>query len=176
MGKNKKSGLRHRHSGRLEGKALFLGFLTTFLTVIMFSAITNGLSINTGNLLGTGASGTLIQVFCNIYNTISTFIFILALMLMVLGGAIYAGAHLLPAQSRGQFQGYAMGMVIGGVIGVIIVIAAPYIIGVLESVQAGNGGILGAANNALGNIINGGNPCNNLGSLINTGTGGIISA
>ena len=101
-------------------------------------------------------------MLCTVYNQVSTIIFVLAITLIVVGGAIYAGAHLLPAQTRGQFQGYAMGMVVGGVIGVIIVIAAPFIIGELE-------GINNAANSNSGSTgaTNTGNPC----AGVNGGTG-----
>ena len=76
---------------------------------------------------GTGNSAVM-ETICNIFNTIKNVIFILGLALMVLGGAIYAGANLMPSQSRGAFQGYGMAMVVGGIIGVAIAVAAPFIL------------------------------------------------
>jgi hypothetical protein len=141
MGKKKK-GVKAIGRG-----AAFLGFLTTFSIVVMFATLTAGQNLGNGNSSGANA---VTQVLCNVYNQVSSIIFVLALCLMVVGGAIYAGSHLLPAQTRGQFQGYAMGMVVGGVIGVIIVIAAPFIIGQLIKVnqQANNSmnGNLGTTN------------------------------
>ncbi|MGC8495991.1 MAG: hypothetical protein ACP5MX_02175 [Candidatus Micrarchaeia archaeon] len=70
---------------------------------------------------------------CNLYNTVHSVIFILGLTLMILGGALYAGAHVMPSQSKGTLQGYAMGMVLGGVIGVIIAVISPYILQLITS-------------------------------------------
>ena len=63
----------------------------------------------------------------NITNIIYSAIFIVGLMLMILGGALYAGAHIMPGQSKGTLQGYGMGMILGGIVGVIVAIFAPYI-------------------------------------------------
>ncbi|MGC8649247.1 MAG: hypothetical protein ACP5UN_03470 [Candidatus Micrarchaeia archaeon] len=63
----------------------------------------------------------------NVYNTVDTAIFIIGLMLMLLGGALYAGAHIMPGQSKGILQGYGMGMILGGVVGVIIAVLLPYL-------------------------------------------------
>jgi hypothetical protein len=68
---------------------------------------------------------------CSVYNTVVGVIFILALVLIVLGGALFAGSNMLPAQTKGQIQGYGMSMVIGGIIGIVIFFIAPFILGVL---------------------------------------------
>ncbi|MGC8687213.1 MAG: hypothetical protein ACP5RM_00745 [Candidatus Micrarchaeia archaeon] len=68
------------------------------------------------------------NAICSVYSTVYAVIFILGLTLMILGGALYAGAHVMPGQSKGTIQGYAMGMVLGGVIGVIIAVISPYLL------------------------------------------------
>ena len=73
---------------------------------------------------------------CPIYVAVNTGIFILGLTLMILGGALYAAAHIMPASSKGSMQGYGMGMIIGGVIGVAIAETAPYILGLLTSTSS----------------------------------------
>ncbi len=72
---------------------------------------------------------------CVIYGIVHTVIFVLGLALMILGAALYAAAHIMPGQAKGSFQGYGMGMIIGGVIGVIIAFSAPYLL----SLIAGSG-------------------------------------
>jgi hypothetical protein len=67
---------------------------------------------------------------CNIYDTVSTVVFILALTVMLLGGALYAGSQVLPGSTRGTVQGYAMSMILAGVVGSIIALAAPWLIGI----------------------------------------------
>ncbi len=48
---------------------------------------------------------------CSIYNIIHTVIFVIALALMVLGGAIYAVSHATGGM-KGTLQGYAMGLIL----------------------------------------------------------------
>ncbi|MCW6159729.1 MAG: hypothetical protein LVQ95_01410 [Candidatus Micrarchaeales archaeon] len=77
-----------------------------------------------------GPSNSANSVICNtyfLYSTIDTAIFIVGLVLMLLGGAMYAGSHMMPGQSKGTMQGYGMGMVLGGVIGVVIAVVAPFL-------------------------------------------------
>lgn len=78
------------------------------------------------------ASGQSVSGVCNaifgIYSDVETVIFVLALVLIVLGGGLYAGSNLLPSQTKGQIQGYGMSMIIGGVVGILIYFLAPYIL------------------------------------------------
>ncbi len=103
---------------------------------------------------GTGssaASSAVMKTICNIFNTIKEVIFVLGLALMILGGAIYAGANLMPSQSRGGFQGYGMAMIIGGIIGVAIAVAAPFILNTIVSASGASGSYV-----ASGSITGGG--------------------
>ena len=88
----------------------------------------------------TGASGVAsgaTNAICQVFNTVRNIIFLLGLTLMILGGALYAGANIMPSQSKGGFQGYGMAMIVGGVIGVAIAVAAPFVLNLL--VTAGGG-------------------------------------
>jgi hypothetical protein len=89
-----------------------------------------------------GANSAVMETICSVFTTIKDVIFILGLALMVLGGAIYAGANLMPSQSRGAFQGYGMAMVIGGIIGVAIAVAAPFILNTIVGASGAGGQIL----------------------------------
>ncbi|MFI5412380.1 MAG: hypothetical protein ACHQX1_00630 [Candidatus Micrarchaeales archaeon] len=71
-----------------------------------------------------------IAAICNVYTAVNVIVFILALTLMILGGALYAGAQILPGSSRGMVQGYAMGLVLGGVAGAIIAMIAPFVLSI----------------------------------------------
>jgi hypothetical protein len=71
------------------------------------------------------------SIYC-VFQTVQTAIFILGVALMLLGGALYAGAHLLPGSSKGSLQGYGMGMILGGIIGVIIAVLSPYILQIIS--------------------------------------------
>ncbi len=111
---------------------LFTARIGQYRMVLTLLALLGSLIVST-----TVAQNTPCSAILTVYNSVENIIFILGLTLMILGGALYAGSHLLPTQTRGQLQGYGMGMIIGGVIGVIIVIAAPYILDII-SPGAGN--------------------------------------
>ncbi len=91
----------------------------------------------------TGVTGVTSQI-CGIVNTIRTVVGVLAIALFIAGGAIYAVAHLLPAAGnvRAGAQGWSMAMIVGGVIGLVLVIIAPFIVNMVVgfSGTAGAGG------------------------------------
>ncbi|MEM0086906.1 MAG: hypothetical protein QW774_02660 [Candidatus Micrarchaeaceae archaeon] len=90
------------------------------------------------NFLGTAlfadntmsANQLLSSQLCGIVNGVRAIIGIIALVMFLVGGVLYAIAHFLPTagQVKGSLQGWAMGMIIGGIVGLILVIIAPYII------------------------------------------------
>ncbi len=86
------------------------------------------------------ATNTVQNVLCGVITSISQILSILALMLFILGGTLYAFAHFLPAAGnfRGNLQGWGMGMLMGGIIALILYIAAPFIINQIISVNTGS--------------------------------------
>ena len=110
------------------------GLLLVGISVLLaLGLVTFGATVNNGAGTTGVASTTIVNVICQVFNTIKSIIFILGLTLMILGGALYAGANLMPSQTRGSFQGYGMAMIIGGVIGVAIAVAAPFILNIIIS-------------------------------------------
>ena len=71
------------------------------------------------------------STLCSVYNLVHNVIFLLGLVLMVLGAALYASGTLAPTLPKGAIQGYGMGMIMGGVGGVIITLLAPFVLGML---------------------------------------------
>jgi hypothetical protein len=112
--------------------------LATYARFILLAVSVLGLfgTLATSQTTASGATSAL----CVVFNTVRNIIFLLGLTLMILGAAIYAGANIMPAQSKGGFQGYGMAMIIGGVVGVAIAIAAPFVLNLL--VQSAGGGVL----------------------------------
>ncbi len=101
-----------------------------------------------------------------IYYDADTIIYVLALMLMTLGAAIYAGANIAPSHFKGNFQSYGMGMIIGGVIAVIIGLLAPFILGSLT------GGVFQPAVNSVAQSCGFPSPGGGLGTGGGGGSGG----
>jgi hypothetical protein len=78
---------------------------------------------------------TLTSQLCNIIVGVRTVIGVIALVMFLLGGILYAVGHFMPAAGnvKASMQGWAMGMILGGVIGVILVLVAPFLVGILLS-------------------------------------------
>ncbi|MDE1851206.1 MAG: hypothetical protein KGH69_00770 [Candidatus Micrarchaeota archaeon] len=81
-------------------------------------------------LASAAASTSISQQLCGIVDTIRSIIGILALLLFIAGGALYAVAHVMPAAGnlKGNLQGWSVGMIVGGVVGLIIVLTAPWVL------------------------------------------------
>ncbi|MEM0149497.1 MAG: hypothetical protein QXW10_01215 [Candidatus Micrarchaeaceae archaeon] len=97
---------------------LFLGFIAT-MTAAQNSVVS-----------------TVTSQICIIYTVVHTAIFILGLALMIGGAALYAASHVMPGQSKSTLQGYGMGMILGGIIGVIIAEIAPFLLGLIMGSSA----------------------------------------
>ena len=53
---------------------------------------------------------------------------VIALGLFVLAGVVYAIGQVFDIQTRQKAQGWAMAMIVGGIIGVLIVVLAPWLV------------------------------------------------
>lgn len=95
-----------------------------------------GTGTNTGS---TSVVDTLTSQLCGIVNGVRTVIGVIALVMFLVGGTLYAVGHFMPAagQIKASMQGWAMGMILGGVIGVILVILAPFIISTILNFGSG---------------------------------------
>lgn len=80
-----------------------------------------------------GASTSVTSALCQVYDTIRNVVFLLGITLAVLGGVVYAVSSMMPSSHKGSMQGYGMGMIIGGILGVVIAVAAPYILNLIVS-------------------------------------------
>ena len=100
-----------------------------YLLILTFAGMFATMAFATGNAPSTAVSSSL----CSIITTIQTVVGVIALALFILGGAMYAIAHMLPAAGnlRGNLQGWSLGMIVGGIVGLIIVLIAPGLINVI---------------------------------------------
>ena len=76
-------------------------------------------------------SNAIVNALCSIYDEVHSIVFLLSILLVIFGAAIYAFGHVMPGAHKGQFQGYGMGIVIGGIVGTIIAVIVPYILKII---------------------------------------------
>jgi hypothetical protein len=106
------------------------------------------------------------NVLCNIITSISQILSILALMLFILGGTLYAFAHFLPAAGnfRGNMQSWGMGMLMGGIIALILYTLAPFIVNQIILVNSQSQGTnAGNTSQVIAPVLSGGT-CTGVGS------------
>ena len=89
---------------------------------------------------------------CGLVNGVRDVVGALAIALFLMGGALYAIAHLLPTslEYRKSLIGWAQAMIIGGLIGFIVVILAQPIVNLFATIA---GGIPGANNSVPASLI-----------------------
>ena len=95
------------------------------MSLMLISGLMSVLTVSQTN--GPVAQGV-IGSTCSLYSTIHAVLFVVGLTLIIVGAALYAGSHILPGGLKGSAQGYGMGMIVGGVVGVILALAAPFIL------------------------------------------------
>ncbi len=107
--------------------------ITRTLRFLYIAVMMGSLSASLVASQNTGA--TISASLCGIVGQISEVIGVLALLLFIVGGTMYAAAHLLPAAGnlRGNLQGWSMGMIVGGVVGLILVLLAPSLLNIIAS-------------------------------------------
>jgi hypothetical protein len=98
----------------------YMFFATTFLGVVFGG----------GKSGGDSGLTAVSSAFCALVGEVRGIIALFAVVMFLIGGVLYAIAHFLPSagQFRGNLQGWAMGMILGGIVGVILVIIAQPIV------------------------------------------------
>ncbi len=147
---------------------------------LLFGCISPSLAAQASGI----SSGIQIQI-CALIGIISSVIGILAIFLFVFGAILYAVAHMLPAAGnfKGSAQGWGMGMLIGGVIGVILYLLSSFIIYRLASFSAGgaipaitqvNCNAIGASASSPASTVSGSSPSaatgSNIGAILSQST------
>jgi hypothetical protein len=72
--------------------------------------------------------GLPVSLLCSVYSAVHNVIFLLCILLMMFGAAMYASGHAMPGAHKTQFQNYGMGLIIGSLIGVTLAVLAPFIL------------------------------------------------
>jgi len=72
----------------------------------------------------------------SLVDLIKSIVPVVALGLFVLAGLVYAIGQVFDAQTRQKAQSWAMSMIVGGIIGVLLVIVAPWLVNFLLGFSA----------------------------------------
>jgi len=105
-----------------------INYLKLLVSLILVSQISS--------LAFAQAASLLSSVFQSIVTIVQTIIGVFAIALFMIGGILYAAAHFMPAagQIRANMQGWAMGMILGAIVGLILVIIAPYLVSFIKGI------------------------------------------
>ncbi len=157
---------------RLSGLGIKLWAVLAVLGISAGLLTLSAAQIQIGSSSSSGVNGGLTSAICLVFSTVRNIIFILGLTLLILGGALYAGANLMPSSQKGGFQGYGMAMIIGGVIGVAIAVAAPFILNLVVSTNSNASGLTISSSQSSGTGI--GSFSNNVCGYTGGGGSGIL--
>ena len=114
-------------------------------------------TLGTGGLGSLGGSSPNTQgintSLCHVIQGVQQVVAVVSILLFVLGGLMYAIAHMMPAagQLRGNLQGWSMGMIVGGIVGLILVLLAPGLVGfIVANGQQAGGAVTSATCSSFG--------------------------
>jgi hypothetical protein len=78
------------------------------------------------------SSANIIGIICNTYTAVDYFLFGFSIVLILIGGAIYASSHITEGTTKLIEQNYGAAMILGGVVGILLAILSPYLVSILS--------------------------------------------
>ena len=82
-------------------------------------------------------ASTINEQLISLVNMLRSIVPVIALGLFVFAGIVYAVGQVFDVQTRQKAQNWAMAMIVGGIIGIIIVIIAPWLVDFLLGFSSG---------------------------------------
>jgi len=86
-------------------------------------------------------SSNITSQLCNIKSLINAIIPTVALIMFLLAGLIYAAGQTFGAEMKAKSQGWAMSLLVGGIIGIVIAVMAPWLVNLFIGMQGDTGGL-----------------------------------
>ena len=83
------------------------------------------------NVIYAANEANITKAICCVYNTVNDVLPVIAFVLMVLAGAVYAAGQFFGAEMRAKAVGWAMNMITGAIIGLILNAVLPSILSYL---------------------------------------------
>lgn len=94
------------------------------LSLLALPALAGAAFAATGSQIGSNITSQLIELVKLLQGIVP----VVALGLFVFAGVVYALGQIFDVQTRQKAQNWAMAMIVGGVIGILIVIIAPFLV------------------------------------------------
>jgi len=87
------------------------------------------------NVIYANNTANITNAICCVYNTVNDVLPVLAFVLMILAGAVYAAGQFFGAEMRAKAVGWAMNMITGAIIGLILNAVLPSVLSSLSSTK-----------------------------------------
>jgi len=84
-----------------------------------------------------GTASTISSALCDIQNLIKGVLPTLALIMFFLAAVAYAAGQAFGAEMKAKAQGWAMSLIVGGMVGIILAVIAPFIVNVFAGMMGG---------------------------------------
>lgn len=91
--------------------------LPVFLALVMFG----GLAVAAATSVAVGITSSL----CQIRDMLTTIIPTVALIMLLMAGLVYAAGQAFGAEMKAKAQGWAMSLLVGAIIGLLLAVLAP---------------------------------------------------
>jgi len=107
-----------------------------FKHVLMTLAISGATAFAANN-----TTSTITSALCGINSMIKAILPTIALAMFLLAGLAYAAGQAFGAETKGRAQNWAMSLLVGGIIGLVLAILAPTIVGFFAGTATGLGSL-----------------------------------
>lgn len=109
----------------------FRYFVLPLLAVVLMSGLVAAATADE-------TAGSITKQLCDIQKLITGVLPTLALIMFFLAAIAYAAGQVFGAEMKAKAQGWAMSLIVGGMIGIILAVIAPYIVGQFAAMIGGS--------------------------------------
>ncbi len=110
-------------------------YLLPLFAVVLLSGVTLAAAAQ-GSAVASGITSQL----CQIRNLIVGIIPTIALIMFLLAGLVYAAGQTFGAEMKAKAQGWAMSLLVGGIIGIVLAVVAPMLVDTFMNMGGGMSG------------------------------------
>ena len=109
--------------------------LMSLAMLMLLSSAVLAQTTRTGTEVASGIASSL----CDLKGLIIGIIPTIALIMFLLAGLAYAAGQTFGAEMKAKAQGWAMSLLVGGMVGIVIAVVAPLLVDVFVGMSSGSG-------------------------------------